>query len=93
MGMDVTQGEQRVADDIRFMREALAEAQSAAAAGEVPIGAVVVYQGEIIARAHNRRELDEDPSAHAEFSAMVVAARALGRWRLIGCTVYVTLEP
>ncbi len=79
--------------DERFMREALAEANAAAAEGEVPIGAVVVYEGEIIARAHNRRELDEDPSAHAEFSAMVAAARALGRWRLTGCTVYVTLEP
>lgn len=79
--------------DERFMREALVEAQAAAAEGEVPIGAVVVYEGEIIARAHNRRELDEDPSAHAEFSAMVAAARALGRWRLTGCTVYVTLEP
>jgi len=79
--------------DERFMREALVEAHTAAAEGEVPIGAVVVYEGEIIARAHNRRELDEDPSAHAEFSAMVAAARALGRWRLTGCTVYVTLEP
>lgn len=79
--------------DERFMREALVEAHAAAAEGEVPIGAVVVYEGEIIARAHNRRELDEDPSAHAEFSAMVAAARALGRWRLKGCTVYVTLEP
>lgn len=79
--------------DERFMREALVEAHVAAAEGEVPIGAVVVYEGEIIARAHNRRELDEDPSAHAEFSAMVAAARALGRWRLTGCTVYVTLEP
>lgn len=79
--------------DERFMREALAEAHAASAEGEVPIGAVVVYEGEIIARAHNRRELDEDPSAHAEFSAMVAAARALGRWRLTGCTVYVTLEP
>lgn len=79
--------------DERFMCEALVEAHAAAAEGEVPIGAVVVYEGEIIARAHNRRELDEDPSAHAEFSAMVAAARALGRWRLTGCTVYVTLEP
>lgn len=79
--------------DERFMREALAEAHAAAEAGEVPIGAVVVFEGRVIARAHNRRELDEDPSAHAEFSAMVAAARALGRWRLTGCTVYVTLEP
>ena len=80
-------------DDERFMREALAEARLAAAEGEVPIGAVVVHEGAVIARAHNRRELDEDPSAHAEFSAMVAAAGVLGRWRLTGCTVYVTLEP
>ncbi len=79
--------------DEQFMREALVEARAAAAEGEVPIGAVVVYDGKVIARAHNRRELDEDPSAHAEFSAMLKASRALGRWRLTGCTVYVTLEP
>ena len=79
--------------DEKFMREALAEARAAAAAGEVPIGAVVVRAGEIVARAHNRRELDQDPSAHAEFSALCAAAQALGRWRLSDCTVYVTLEP
>lgn len=81
------------ADDERFMRLALEEADLAAAEGEVPIGAVVVCEGRVVARAHNRRENDADPSAHAEFSAMVAAARALGRWRLTGCTVYVTLEP
>ena len=90
--MDTKQGTD-VLDDERFMREALAEARLAAAEDEVPIGAVVVHNGEVIARAHNRREADADPSAHAEFSAMVAAARALGRWRLTGCTVYVTLEP
>lgn len=79
--------------DEKFMREALAEARAAAAVGEVPIGAVVVRAGEIVARAHNRRELDQDPSAHAEFSALCAAAQALGRWRLSDCTVYVTLEP
>lgn len=79
--------------DEKFMREALAEARAAAAVGEVPIGAVVVRAGEIVARAHNRRELDQDPSAHAEFAALCSAARALGRWRLSDCTVYVTLEP
>lgn len=79
--------------DEKFMREALAEARAAAAVGEVPIGAVVVRDGEIVARAHNRRELDQDPSAHAEFSAVCAAAQALGRWRLSDCTVYVTLEP
>lgn len=79
--------------DEKFMREALAEARAAAAVGEVPIGAVVVRDGEIVARARNRRELDQDPSAHAEFSALCAAAQALGRWRLSDCTVYVTLEP
>ena len=79
--------------DEKFMREALAEARAAAAVGEVPIGAVVVRDGEIVARAHNRRELDQDPSAHAEFAALCAAARSLGRWRLSDCTVYVTLEP
>ena len=79
--------------DERFMREALAEARLAEAEGEVPIGAVVVHDGKVIARAHNRREVDEDPSAHAEFMAMTAAARSLGHWRLQGCTVYVTLEP
>lgn len=79
--------------DEKFMREALAEARAAAAVGEVPIGAVVVRVGEIVARAHNRRELDQDPSAHAEFAALCAAAQSLGRWRLSDCTVYVTLEP
>ena len=79
--------------DEKFMREALAEARAAAAVGEVPIGAVVVRAGEIVARAHNRRELDQDPSAHAEFAALCAVARSLGRWRLSDCTVYVTLEP
>ncbi|WP_346971053.1 tRNA adenosine(34) deaminase TadA [Collinsella aerofaciens] len=79
--------------DEKFMREALAEAHAAAVVGEVPIGAVVVRAGEIVARAHNRRELDQDPSAHAEFAALCAAAQSLGRWRLFDCTVYVTLEP
>ena len=80
-------------DDERFMREALVEAEKAAAIGEVPIGAVVVHEGTVVARAHNRREVDADPSAHAEFRAMLEASRVLDRWRLTGCTVYVTLEP
>ena len=75
------------------MRMALDEAALAAEEGEVPIGAVVVCDGRVVARAHNRRELDLDHSAHAEFSAMVAASRELERWRLTGCTVYVTLEP
>ena len=85
--------EPTVASDEEYMRLALEEAEAAAAEGEVPIGAVVVCDGRVVARAHNRREGDADPSAHAEFTAMVAASRALGRWRLTGCTVYVTLEP
>lgn len=79
--------------DVAFMRAALEQAQRAAEAGEVPIGAVVVCQGEVIAEACNHREADRDPSAHAEFSAIVQASRELERWRLSDCTVYVTLEP
>ena len=79
--------------DETYMDLALAEARLAADEGEVPIGAVVVCDGVVVARAHNRREQDHDPSAHAEFAALVAAAKALDRWRLTGCTVYVTLEP
>ena len=82
-----------VETDDTYMSLALDEARLAAAEGEVPIGAVVVCEGQVVARAHNRREQDRDPSAHAEFAALVEAARVLDRWRLTGCTVYVTLEP
>ena len=75
------------------MRLALAQAHRAAELGEVPIGAVVVHGGTVISQAYNRRELDHDPSGHAEFAALVRAAELLDRWRLTGCTVYVTLEP
>ena len=75
------------------MEAALAEARRAAAIGEVPIGAVVVREGEILGRGHNRREIDGDPLAHAEILAIREAARAIGGWRLSGCTLYVTLEP
>ncbi|MBE5811758.1 MAG: nucleoside deaminase [Clostridiales bacterium] len=75
------------------MRIAFEEAQKAAAAGEIPVGAVIVKNGEVIAAAHNRREQDHDPTAHAEMLAMRAAARTLGDWRLRGCTLYVTLEP
>ena len=81
------------ARDEKYMRLALSEAAAAAAEGEVPIGAIVVCDGEVIASAHNRREVDNSPSAHAEFLAMEEASRVLKRWRLTGCTVYVTLEP
>ena len=79
--------------DELYMGMALEQARLAAQAGEVPIGAVVVCDGLVVGQAGNRRETDADPSAHAEFSALLQAARALGRWRLTGCTVYVTLEP
>jgi tRNA(adenine34) deaminase len=75
------------------MMEALAEAGRAAGIGEVPIGAVVVRQGEVLGRGHNRREIDRDPLAHAEILAIREAAARLQGWRLEGCTMYVTLEP
>ena len=75
------------------MRAALAEAKRALATGDVPIGAVAVRQGAIIGRGHNRREADNDPTAHAEIIAIKEAAAALGMWRLEGVTLYCTLEP
>ncbi len=80
-------------EDLAFMEAALAEARAAAELGEVPVGAVVVHDGAVVGRGYNRREIDRDPLAHAELIAIAAAARALGRWRLTGCTLYVTLEP
>jgi tRNA(adenine34) deaminase len=80
-------------DDVLAMREALAEAQLAVQHGDVPVGAVVVREGRIVARAHNERELRGDPTAHAEILALRSAAEVVGNWRLGGCTLYVTLEP
>src|SRR6476661_9288161 len=76
-----------------FMRLALAEAEAALAENEVPIGAVIVHNGRVIAAAHNQREQLQDPTAHAEMIAITQAAQSLGSWRLEGCTLYVTLEP
>jgi tRNA(adenine34) deaminase len=76
-----------------FMEAALAEARAAAAHGDVPVGCVVVRDDRIIARGRNRREADRDPTAHAEILALREAARAVGAWRLTGCTVVVTVEP
>lgn len=81
------------ADDARWMKIALAEAREAAVGGEVPVGAAVVCDEELLARAHNRTRELADPTAHAEALALREAAAKLGDWRLTGCTLYVTLEP
>jgi tRNA(adenine34) deaminase len=80
-------------DDRAFMRLALKQAQAAALAGEVPVGAVVVRAGQVVASAHNAPLSQTDPTAHAEINAMRAAAQALGNYRLDDCTLYVTLEP
>ena len=81
------------ADDDRFMAAALRQAKAAIAHGDVPIGADVVHEGVVGGTGHNARELDRDPTAHAELIALREAARTLERWRLTGCALYVTLEP
>jgi tRNA(adenine34) deaminase len=80
-------------EDERFMRSALTEAHKGAREGEVPVGAVLVYHGRILARAHNRPIGLNDPAAHAEVLALRRAARKLGNYRLGGCSLYVTIEP
>ena len=79
--------------DERFMRQAIAEAERALGHDDVPIGAVVVRGGEVVGAGHNERELRQDPTAHAEIIALRAAARALGSWRVLDSTLYVTLEP
>ena len=79
--------------DESFMKDALRSARRAAVHRDVPIGALVVKDGAVLARGRNRREVDQDPTAHAELVAIRRAARKLGSWRLTGCTLYVTLEP
>jgi tRNA(adenine34) deaminase len=79
--------------DEYFMRLALREAEQAPAHEDVPIGAVVVRDGELLAAAHNERELRQDPTAHAEILALREAARAVGSWRVLDAAIYVTLEP
>jgi tRNA(Arg) A34 adenosine deaminase TadA len=79
--------------DARFMAVALGQAELAATAGEVPVGAVVVVDGQVVAAAHNRREATADPTGHAEILALRAAGQALGSWRLADATLYVTLEP
>jgi len=80
-------------NDETYMAMALEEARRAGEIGEVPIGAIVVCDGAVVARAHNRREIDHDPAGHAELIAIREASARLKRWRLSGCVVYVTLEP
>ncbi len=80
-------------DDSNRMRLALQQARRARRRGEIPVGAVIERGGEIIGEGHNRRETDNDPLAHAEIIAIRQAAQAVGDWRLVGCTIYVTLEP
>lgn len=79
--------------DQHWMLKALELAKQASDLGEVPIGAVVVYEGKIVGRGFNRRESAHDPTAHAEILAIQEASQNLKRWRLTGCTLYVTLEP
>ncbi|MDD2962430.1 MAG: nucleoside deaminase [Bacteroidales bacterium] len=80
-------------DDARFMAEALKEAKLAMQHNEIPVGAVVVFQGRIVARGHNLTEKLNDPTAHAEMIAITAATHAMGGKYLTGCTLYVTLEP
>ena len=85
--------EEKIITDEKYMLEAIKEASEAAGAGEVPVGAVIVRNGEIIARAHNTRESAKNALCHAETLCIDRACRALHGWRLPGCTLYVTLEP
>ena len=83
----------RMDTDVEFMEQALEEARASAAAGEVPIGAILVHEGQVIARSGNRTIRDCDPTGHAEMVVLREAARALGNYRLAGTTLYVTVEP
>ncbi len=83
----------RTAEDESFMRSALELARQAGCMGEIPVGAVVVREGQIIGRGYNQREVLRSPLAHAELIAIQEASRALNSWRLTGCSLYVTLEP
>jgi tRNA(adenine34) deaminase len=89
----VPPADEHEADDERWMRLALDEARKAEALGEVPVGAVIVRNGEVIATGHNLTHTEQDPTTHAEMVAIRRAADAIGHWRLLECTLYVTLEP
>ena len=86
-------GSNRMHDDLMFMQLAMDQARAAEAIGEVPVGAVIVLNGEVIGAGHNRVITDHDPTAHAEVVALRAAAKAVGNYRLTGATLYVTLEP
>ncbi|MHC4757615.1 MAG: tRNA adenosine(34) deaminase TadA [Planctomycetota bacterium] len=79
--------------ELRYMSLAIDQAEIARENGDVPVGAVIVHNGQIIAKAYNQREQLQDPTAHAEIIALTQAAAAIGNWHLHGCTIYVTLEP
>ncbi len=83
----------KLTEDERYMKKALAQARKAYDLGEVPIGCVIVYEGKIIGRGYNRRNTDKNTLCHAEITAIRKASKAIGDWRLEGCTMYVTLEP
>jgi tRNA(adenine34) deaminase len=85
--------EHRPVDHEHWMALALDEARKAAAQGDVPVGAIIVQGENVLAKGHNRRELDGDPLAHAEIIALRHAASSIEGWRLVGCRIYVTLEP
>lgn len=91
--MKTKENSEKVKDDRFFMREAIKEAKKAALKNEVPVGAVIVKEGVVIARGHNLRESDSDPTSHAEIIAIRKAAKRLKTWRLTSTTLYVTLEP
>lgn len=83
----------KLSEDERYMRQAIMLAKKAAANGDVPIGCVIVYEGKVIVRGYNRRNVDKTTLAHAEIMAIKKASKVLGDWRLEDCTMYVTLEP
>ena len=83
----------KLSEDERYMRQAVTLAKKAAANGDVPIGCVIVYEGKVIARGYNRRNVDKTTLAHAEIMAIRKASKVIGDWRLEDCTLYVTLEP
>ena len=83
----------KLTEDERYMKQAIAQARKAYRLGEVPIGCVIVYEGRIIGRGYNRRNTDKNTLCHAEITAIRKASKAIGDWRLEGCTMYVTLEP